>query len=118
MKYFCNTCGMLTDGEIREEKIFGSDSYSEYVICEHCHSDDLSEAEQCVRCGEYSPLINGGLCEECFDKTYMEFVDIMERMDDESPATVNRNDIVAAMAECFDSFYEKYRFLSMYKGVE
>lgn len=73
--YICNDCGeVFSDHKIvKDPRPYGmSVAYEEFGVCPHCNSDDWSEAEQCVRCGEYVAELHDGFCDCCHGDMYGE----------------------------------------------
>lgn len=102
---YCNDCGAITDGKVRAEQIDGF--FREYVVCEYCGSDNVSDAVKCQVCGEWKQDDLSDTCERCSDKIYNEFVGVKERIEEEYP-DANHNDVLEAMAHEFERFYDKY----------
>lgn len=110
MKYFCHDCKSVINGIERNERIEGF--LRPYYVCEHCGSENISEAEKCQVCGEYVSETHFGICDDCQEWITAKFVDVMEEIE-KTTDIVNdpkRGDIVEAMATCFEDFYNKYRF--------
>ena len=70
-KYKCNDCGWEFDEDdayLYEEPDVGYAA----VWCPECHSDDLTEVDECKFCGETYPvhkLTIDGYCPDCVKKT-------------------------------------------------
>ena len=71
--FICNECGNVFEEVkvIEERHPYGMTYASEYFsVCPHCNDTNISEAEECSRCGEYVAETKGGLCDVCYGDMY------------------------------------------------
>ena len=76
--YKCNECGFEFDeAESYDERVgefWGQPAYEEELICPHCKSSDIEDAEECEICGSWCSAEelydNGGICIACLE-TYI-----------------------------------------------
>lgn len=109
MKYYCHDCNSVIDCIERNEQIEGF--LRPYYVCEHCGSENISEAEKCEICGEYVSFgeTHFGICDDCREWIMSVFIAALESIEENEPKA-KRGNIVEAMATCFEDFYNKYRF--------
>ena len=76
-KMICLDCGTVFDADEVERvqdyrgECWGRPAYEEELICPHCKSSDIDDAEQCEICGSWCSTEelydNGGLCTACVE---------------------------------------------------
>ena len=73
--FICNECGKTFE----EPKVYyESHPYGEghahekWTVCPYCREADISEAEQCERCGDWVESTRKGLCDVCYEDMFYE----------------------------------------------
>ncbi len=112
---YCNDCGSITEGEevrecmLPEVRGVQPPCYDTYIVCSDCGSSDVTDADKCPVCGEYFNREICDVCDTCHEYIFTLFWQMMNKIRD-FDETIDAGEIVEAMAEIFEEFYNKYRF--------
>ena len=108
--YYCKTCGSITEGEDASERLCEDPNGRYYYqVCDRCGSDDLTDADKCIVCGEYVESTIGDVCDDCREKIFELYWQMFNTIKENDEKADNGN-IIEGMASVFDDFYNKYRW--------
>ena len=100
-KMICLDCGTVFDADEVERvqdyrgECWGSPAYEEELICPHCKSSVIEDAEECEICGSWCSAEelydNGGICTACLEtySTDKECFEACERNKDTESVELN-----------------------------